>query len=175
MSRYRYAPTYGRTPKEVKFARIGTLFIHLDDETVDSWFKARATGNRGPIEKAKKEYGKQIKDIVKRDLEKSGFTGVKITWSQKAGCSCGCSPGYVIKATGHKNSEAFRSFALNRLFSKSYFIRYDFESGALHRKTKKDIDDRSGSSSIFLKDFGFDVSDRKTTIAGVGYFKNIFK
>jgi hypothetical protein len=32
--------------------------------------------------------------LPKLDLPK----GVKVRWSQKAGCSCGCSPGFIVDA-----------------------------------------------------------------------------
>ena len=30
-------------------------------------------------------------------LKTLGFTDVRMYWSQKAGCSCGCSPGFVVR------------------------------------------------------------------------------
>jgi hypothetical protein len=29
-------------------------------------------------------------------LEKLKLAGTKVSWNQKAGCSCGCSPGYIL-------------------------------------------------------------------------------
>lgn len=156
-----FSPRPKRSNKP-KLARIGTLFVHLDEESVASWFYARATDQRGTIEKAQKEYAKVIKDFVKKDLEKKGFKGVKINWSQKAGCSCGCSPGYTLKAEGHKNQEAFKEYSLNRRIPKSYAIRYDFGEGKLSRRAKKDPDDRSGLGEYYLKAFGFKVPEKKT-------------
>jgi len=32
-------------------------------------------------------------------------------WSQRAGCSCGCSPGFIIKRTGIPSTDGFDIFA----------------------------------------------------------------
>lgn len=37
------------------------------------------------------------KVMVENELVERGIKFEKITWSQKAGCSCGCSPGFVVK------------------------------------------------------------------------------
>lgn len=37
---------------------------------------------------------------LKEALARLGWPGVTATWSLKAGCACGCSPGYVLKGDG---------------------------------------------------------------------------
>jgi len=39
----------------------------------------------------------QYKVLLLELLKKKGLKPEKITWSQKAGCSCGCSPGFILK------------------------------------------------------------------------------
>jgi hypothetical protein len=112
--------------------RLGTLFVSTGNETVMSWFVARASGQRGTVEEAKKAYAKLILSTVKDDLTKLGFSGIELKWSRKAGCRCGCSPGYAIKVSGHKKPAVMS--ALGQVKEKSYFIRYDFEDGKLGRR-----------------------------------------
>jgi hypothetical protein len=41
-----------------------------------------------------------LKPFVKKALATLGLdTDVKVRWSQKAGCNCGCSPGFVLDRT----------------------------------------------------------------------------
>lgn len=48
-------------------------------------------------------YGALLKDRVRDELVKHGVfpADAKFTmqWSQKAGCQCGCSPGFVVRGT----------------------------------------------------------------------------
>lgn len=37
---------------------------------------------------------------MREALERLAWGEVKATWSSKAGCSCGCSPGYVLRGQG---------------------------------------------------------------------------
>jgi hypothetical protein len=43
------------------------------------------------------------KPLVEQALRDHGFDFQKLTWSQKAGCSCPCSPGFIVSTgqTGH--------------------------------------------------------------------------
>jgi hypothetical protein len=37
------------------------------------------------------------KEVIPQILEKAGLPAdTKVSWSQKAGCSCGCSPGFLL-------------------------------------------------------------------------------
>lgn len=37
------------------------------------------------------------KELMPKILEKAGLPAdTKVSWSQKAGCSCGCSPGFIL-------------------------------------------------------------------------------
>lgn len=38
--------------------------------------------------------------LVKAALEREGWTGVQLSWSQRAGCPCPCSPGFIVTAGG---------------------------------------------------------------------------
>jgi hypothetical protein len=118
--------------------RIGTLYVYLDDETVMSWFKARMTGQRGKVEDGKKEYAKLVVADVKEDLSRMGFLGVEIKFNRKAGCSCGCSPGWEIKATGHKKDRAVmhQIMCITPPKDRGQFLVYHFEKGKLSRKAK---------------------------------------
>lgn len=38
------------------------------------------------------------KELIPEILERSGLSkDTKVSWSQKAGCACGCSPGFIIQ------------------------------------------------------------------------------
>jgi len=43
---------------------------------------------------------KMQREIAQTTLCALGFEDVKASWSQKAGCSCGCSPGFVLRGPG---------------------------------------------------------------------------
>lgn len=45
-----------------------------------------------------------IKPLVVEELKKAGIIDAKLRWSQKAGCACGCSPGFIITSFGRLNS-----------------------------------------------------------------------
>jgi hypothetical protein len=64
-------------------SRQGRVYVVLNHETILEnlvWRRARPH--------------QLWKPIVKRELEKHGIHVEKLSWSQKAGCSCGCSPGF---------------------------------------------------------------------------------
>lgn len=42
-------------------------------------------------------YNVYRKEVIPAVLEHLGTPGAKVAWSQYAGCSCPCSPGFVIK------------------------------------------------------------------------------
>lgn len=72
------------TKDRTKFPR---LYVWPEDETV---FENLLAGRRSrPVEL----YRKLLPEI----LERFGLPeDTKATWSQKAGCSCGCSPGFIL-------------------------------------------------------------------------------
>jgi hypothetical protein len=45
-----------------------------------------------------KLYKEEIVPLVVKELKAQGIDmeGMKVLWSQRAGCSCGCSPGFII-------------------------------------------------------------------------------
>lgn len=119
-------------------SRIGSLYVYLDDESIMSWFKARASGQRGAVEEGKKEYAKQIISTVKEDLHKMGFIQVEIKFNRKLGCSCGCSPGFEIKAAGHRKDLAVMHeiMCITPPAEKRKFLVYRFEKGKLTRTAR---------------------------------------
>jgi len=40
-------------------------------------------------------------------LHKEGITGVKPQWRQRCGCSCGCSPGFVLQGLNNFHKDFF--------------------------------------------------------------------
>lgn len=51
------------------------------------------------------QYREIMPQILKKYQEETGYMPEKVRWSQKAGCSCGCSPGFIVDA--HYNREVF--------------------------------------------------------------------
>lgn len=39
------------------------------------------------------------KKLMPEILERAGIPAQKVSWSQKCGCSCGCSPGFILSET----------------------------------------------------------------------------
>jgi len=84
-------PRYGRpywatSPREYN-AR-PRVYVHVKDESV--------------LENFAKRFDRPItlyREAAKLGLEKLNISG-KLRWSQKAGCSCGCSPGFILKEQG---------------------------------------------------------------------------
>ena len=88
--------------------KIGSLFIWLDDDNVANWLVARASGQRKQVEKKRRDYAKkQIVNFVKKDLQDLGFKNITLHWNSKSGCSCGCSPGFDIRTSGHIKDKHF--------------------------------------------------------------------
>jgi hypothetical protein len=116
--------------------KLGTLSIWLDDQTVMSWFAARASHNTEPVLNRQKEIGRELVAKVKKDLVGLGFSGIQIAWSQYAGCSCGCSPGYAIRVDNHHRSSARVIELLEKKEGASYAleINYFFQAGKLKRR-----------------------------------------
>lgn len=51
------------------------------------------------VERRTRPYNKW-RPLVLQALQENGVSVRKLTWSQKAGCVCGCSPGFIV----HTNS-----------------------------------------------------------------------
>ncbi len=47
------------------------------------------------------------KEVIPEVLKRMGCPDAKVSWSQKAGCSCGCSPGFIVKHPGHVPKDVF--------------------------------------------------------------------
>jgi hypothetical protein len=82
--------------KKVEFTenteRHTKMYIFIKDETILQNLNNR---HNRPYETYKKEIVPQVINILKEqgiDIE-----GMKISWSQYAGCKCGCSPGFILK------------------------------------------------------------------------------
>lgn len=65
------------------------LFIETKDESVAENLMARMFGHSAPYKTYRQE-------VLPRVFKKLKIDPAKVSWSQKAGCSCGCSPGYVL-------------------------------------------------------------------------------
>lgn len=61
------------------------VFVNVKDETLFENFAARTT----------RPYA-AWKPFVEEALRAHGFEFSKLTWSNKAGCSCPCSPGFIV-------------------------------------------------------------------------------
>lgn len=68
------------------------IYIHLDGETIRVNLEKRR-------ERPYSIYKKEVLPQVWRALGLNG-NEIKVGWSQKAGCSCSCSPGFVVKDDG---------------------------------------------------------------------------
>jgi hypothetical protein len=86
-----------KVQKAEKASQKCRIYIHPESFSVAQNFIDRAY--RGGAVEPHKIYRKLVLPEV---LEKLGLPadGVKFGWSRKAGCSCGCSPGFVCNS-GH--------------------------------------------------------------------------
>jgi hypothetical protein len=69
-------------------------FFHKGETVLENFFYGR-------INRPQKEYRKLLPEVFKR-LEREPL---EVKWSQNAGCSCGCSPGFIVK--GMKGVDIF--------------------------------------------------------------------
>lgn len=64
------------------------IYIWPEGETVmENFTKGRHT----------RPYTQYKKEVLPQLFRKLGLNGIKVSWSQKAGCSCPCSPGFIVK------------------------------------------------------------------------------
>ena len=110
--------------------KIGMFSIWGNTETIMSWFKDRASGQRGETEADRRGIGKIFFPTIKSDLRKLGFTFGKMRWSSKAGCSCGCSPGYLIFA---ENRSKKVQAIIDSMQGPKNILHYFYEKGKLTR------------------------------------------
>jgi hypothetical protein len=75
---------FGRKDKQEAYTRI--YFFHEKETILEGFFYGR--DNR-----PQKEYRKLLPEVFKR-MDKEPM---EVKWSQNAGCSCGCSPGFIVK------------------------------------------------------------------------------
>ena len=119
-------------------AKIGGIYVLLDEETVMSWFQARASGQREYVETARQEFAQEkVLPVIRLDLEKLGFQGIKFRWNQKCGCGCGCSPGYDIQIQTHEKAPYFAEdirYSRTGKGIESWSIDYWYEKGKVHRR-----------------------------------------
>lgn len=47
---------------------------------------------------------KEIRPFVIEELKKNGIHPIEMRWSRKAGCRCGCSPGFILNDFGILNA-----------------------------------------------------------------------
>ncbi len=69
------------------------VYLWPEDESVmDNFFRRWAR----PV--------KAYREVMPAVLKKAGLEDtVKFRWSQKAGCSCGCSPGFILQMSKYSN------------------------------------------------------------------------
>lgn len=67
-------------------AQYPRVFIHLDGETL--WENLENRHDRPVV---------AYRNLTKFALTELGFEDFKINWSQRAGCTCPCSPGFILK------------------------------------------------------------------------------
>jgi hypothetical protein len=82
----------GKKDKREAYTRI--YFFHEKETILENLFFGRRN-------RPQKEYRKLLPEVFKR-LDKEPM---EVKWSQQAGCSCGCSPGFIVK--GMKGVDVF--------------------------------------------------------------------
>ncbi len=90
------------------------LFIFLEGENVLENLKKR-------FDRPYEFYREEILPVVERRLGLEDVVG-KATWSQKCGCSCGCSPGFWLTLTDDR-------FTMDKISSLDYDTIYATVSG----------------------------------------------
>jgi len=78
-----------------------TIFVNSNaSKTIDEFFLQNEIFN---LDFKSKTWSKMVRLSTKMDIREimsifpKGAAPVSITYSKKAGCSCGCSPGYIVK------------------------------------------------------------------------------
>lgn len=82
-----YQGRYGRQPR---------VYVSVEDESLIENLENRR--NR-PV--------KVYRDIVKQALQEVEIGVEKLRWSQHAGCTCACSPGFVLTTSGNTYRDAY--------------------------------------------------------------------
>lgn len=82
---------FGNSPSD-KRRLYPRMYFHLKEESILENFAKRAAG----IRPSPKDYEKLIPEALNRLGLKT--ENVKATWSLRAGCSCPCSPGFILKS-----------------------------------------------------------------------------
>ncbi|MHA1333217.1 MAG: hypothetical protein ACTSPL_03980 [Candidatus Odinarchaeia archaeon] len=106
-------------------SRIGEVYIWPEEKTVLLWFQARITGTRGKVEAVEKLIFKKLRSWLEKNLSKLGYKNIKFRWSRKAGCPCGCSPGFIINASHPRKIYSFyigSGFRRHEVPAIEYFI-----------------------------------------------------
>ena len=88
-------------------ARKGRVYLWLSKESILENLLLRVTGeNCHPVSLFRR-------DVIPEILKEAGIEGKgpKFSWSRKAGCNCGCSPGFIVDGP--------------ELYGKDVFIDYD--------------------------------------------------
>ena len=73
-------------------AKHSRLFVNIEDETI---LENLANRRNRPIAAYRK--------IAEQALIEAGIDFYQLNWSQKAGCSCPCSPGFIVKGSTRKD------------------------------------------------------------------------
>jgi hypothetical protein len=77
---------YPRSGEQKDFAKATRVYVEEIGETI--------------LDNLRDRFGrpsKAYKAAVIEALQHVNMTGFKVCWSQRAGCSCGCSPGFILR------------------------------------------------------------------------------
>lgn len=83
----------GKKPWERGYDAHARLYVHVKGESImDNLMNRRSRPSTF--------YRKEVLPVV---LKQFGLTPEKVVWSQKAGCSCPCSPGFILKGVSRRS------------------------------------------------------------------------
>jgi hypothetical protein len=91
-----------RRDPESRDASRGRVYLHPAGETIlENFTSGRRT----------RPYTTFRKELMPEVLVRLGLPAdTKISWSRKAGCSCGCSPGFIVDAWQVKHTNTFVTY-----------------------------------------------------------------
>lgn len=77
--------------KDTRAKKARMYFFHENENVMETFFNRRA--------RSVKDYRAMMPEILKnltQDFDAETLATLRFRWSQNAGCSCGCSPGFII-------------------------------------------------------------------------------
>ncbi len=60
-----------------------------------------------PYPERKELYRRAARLLLDQHTQFKALRGVKLSWSEKCGCACGCSPGFILKQEDSSNIDIF--------------------------------------------------------------------